>query len=342
MARAVDEAANAHLVAAMDVNLDLACDLGKRYDAAYTDNVAELLARPDVEAVYIAVPHHLHAPLAIQAARADKHVLLEKPMATTVADARAIAAACEQAGVALSLDFMLRYHSAHRRARELVAAGAIGDVIGTHVVYRGDKPESYWHGGYTGRVRTDWRVSWEKAGGGVLIMNMVHFIDLVRYMTGLEADRVYAEYGTFLAPAEVEVEDFITVTLRYHNGALGSIEAGACLRGGMGPGRPPAMRIYGSHGQIMLPNPGRSDYLQIYLDRPWEALPSGEWQTLEMPSVAPRTLLVEDFVDAVQRNAPPPITASDGIAVQVVVEAAYQAGRSGQPVTLKTSTQGGN
>src|SRR5947209_6197870 len=162
-------------------------------------------------AVYIAVPHDLHAPLTVQAAQAGKHVLCEKPISTTLADADRMIAACAEAGVAFSIAFDAQITPAYQRLHDLIARGAIGEVIGTRIVALIDKPASYWSSGWSGRIATDWRVSKEKAGGGVMVMNSIHDINTVRYVTGLEAQRVYAESATFATP--VEVEDYIVATI---------------------------------------------------------------------------------------------------------------------------------
>ncbi|HKC74473.1 MAG TPA: Gfo/Idh/MocA family oxidoreductase [Chloroflexota bacterium] len=128
-------------------------------------------------AVYIAVPHDLHAPLTIQAAQAGKHVLCEKPIAATLADADRMIAACERADVFLSVAFDAQIMPAMQKVRDLIATGAIGEVIGTRIVALIDKHASYWSSGWTGRVTAAWRISKEKAGGGVLIMKCMHDVN---------------------------------------------------------------------------------------------------------------------------------------------------------------------
>jgi UDP-N-acetyl-2-amino-2-deoxyglucuronate dehydrogenase len=211
-AKGVAGAAHARHVMVMDVDERVARDLGGAYGVPSTTSVEALLANPDVDAVYIAVPHYLHAPIGLQALRAGKHVLLEKPIATTLRDADALIAGAKEAGRTLSIAFTAQVDRAMQAARRLIADGAIGKVIGTRIVYRSQKPESYWHGGYSGRIQTDWRIAKAKAGGGILIMNAVHDLNTLRFVTGLEVRRVYAEYDTFTTP--VEVEDFIAVTWR--------------------------------------------------------------------------------------------------------------------------------
>src|SRR3954469_22775268 len=98
-AAAIASSQYAQHVMVMDTKAELAQDLGGAYGVPWTDQVVDLLANPEVDAVYIAVPHHLHAPLTIQAANAGKHILVEKPIATTLADGEAMIAATRDNGV---------------------------------------------------------------------------------------------------------------------------------------------------------------------------------------------------------------------------------------------------
>src|SRR5215217_3985401 len=157
MAAAIASSQHTQHTMVMDTQAGLAQDLGETYGVPWTDRVEDLLANPAVEAVYIAVPHHLHAPSAIQAAEAGKHILVEKPIATTLADADAMITAARANGVWLSVNFHAQVDPLCRAARDLVARGAIGQVVGTRIVFRGDKPARYWAAGLSGRVPSEWR-----------------------------------------------------------------------------------------------------------------------------------------------------------------------------------------
>jgi len=332
-AAAIANSRHAAHVMVMDTRPELARDLGETYGIPWTDRAEDLLANSAVDAVYIAVPHHLHASLTIQAAEAGKHILVEKPIAITLADAEAMIAAARTNGVWLSVNFHAQVDPLCQTARDLVAQGVIGQVVGTRIVYRGDKPASYWTSGYSGRVATDWRVRKATAGGGVLIMNAIHDLNTMRFITGHEVVRVYAEYGTFDTP--VEVEDFIAVTYRYDNGAIGTIEAGSAIRG-----RDPLHdvdRVYGTAGQILL-----GDSLRVYSSAGTDDVSAGEWH--EMP-VTPQTAeqqqiaMVDGFAGPLLGGESPTISAEDGLAALAIVLAAYQSGTEGRPISLAAGTQ---
>jgi predicted dehydrogenase len=328
MAAAIASSQHAQHVMVMDTRAALARDLGEQFGVPWTDRAEDLLANPAVDAVYIAVPHHLHAALTIQAAEARKHILVEKPIALTLADAEEMIAAARANGVWLSVNFHAQVDPLCQTARVLVAQGAIGQVVGTRIVFRGDKPASYWAAGYSGRVASEWRVRKATAGGGVLIMNAIHDLNTMRFITGLEAIRVYAEYGTYGTP--VEVEDFIAVTYRYDNDAIGSIEAGSAIRG-----RDPlhdVNRVYGTAGQILLSEP-----LQVYTTVATSGLVTDQWQELPIKPLTAeeqQTAMVDGFAGPIVLGGKPVVTAEDGLAVLAIVLAAYQSGAEGRPVTL--------
>ncbi len=323
-AKGIHGANNAEIGMVMDVVPALAKDLGEKYNVPYTTDIDAFLNQKDIDAVYLAIPHHLHAPLTIKAARAGKHVMVEKPMAVNLTQAEEMIDECRKAGVSLSVCFVLRYLASTIKARELIQRGAIGKVFATEILVMAEKPASYWQGGYTGRAKSDWRTSKEKSGGGILIMNVSHNIDTMRYITGLEAKRVYSEYDTFATP--VEVEDTILCILRYDNGAIGCIEASSCARG-----RGSATdRIYGSEGQIVLGTP-----LKVYTAKEMKGLKSNRWNEITLKQTYDlRTKYVEEFAEAVLLGREPPITGKDGYAALEVVVAAYKSGQTHTPISL--------
>jgi len=316
----------AEIVVVVDAVEAHAEKLGKEYGKEYTTNYKKLLKRKDVDAVIISVPHYLHKPLAIQAAKAGKHVLCDKPIATNVADGQKIVAACKKTGVQLSVNFLKRYLSPVQKTKEMLAAGTIGDVIYIMTDERGFKPESYWTQGWSGRVQTDWRRSLEKAGGGIMIMNAIHTIDVVRYVTGLEPVWVAGLSDTFVSPG-VEVEDTAAAVIKLNNGAIWSIMSASSLVGTKSQGTV----IHGKMGQIIPGNP-----IKLFTTRTDTSYASGEWVEVAVPkdefSYAP---YLEQTCRAILEGREVPISGSEGVKSLAVVTAVYRSSKSGKPVKLE-------
>jgi len=260
------------ITAVQDVVETLAKDAAEKLEVPYVTDAAKLLEHDDVDAVVVSTPHFLHGPLSIQAAKAGKHIACEKPIACTLRQADEMIEAAKAAGVLLSVNYVTRYDAPVTKAAELLQQGAIGKVIRFQAHVAADKPESYWSGGYSGRNKSDWRQSKEQSGGGVLIMNLIHDLDRIHHIASLEPVRVYAECDTHCTP--VEVEDNISITARYANGAIGSIDAMSCARGRENFGN----RLYGTEGQIELSWP-----LRVFTTKDVPGLKKNEWTSVELP-----------------------------------------------------------
>jgi len=324
-AQALNEAKNVKIGMAMDVVGWAAEDIGRRYGVPHTSDLKELLSNPDIDFVYIATPHYLHAPLTIEAAKAGKHVIVEKPIAVNLKKADEMIAECRKNGVKLSTCFPSRYLPHVEKAKEIVEGGHIGKIIGIKIMGMGIKPDSYWMGGYSGRIKSDWRKYKDKTGGGILIMNCVHDID---YITGLEAERVYSEYDTFLTP--VEVEDFINVVIRYTNGAIGIIEGSSCIEESPSSKTIRGNRIYGSGGEMIVSNP-----LWLRTSKDTELGKANEWHEVKLEEkVKHINRFIEGFAEAVLSNRTPPVTGEDGRRALEIIVAAYQSGLKSTPITL--------
>jgi predicted dehydrogenase len=327
-ASSVKASGAAVITAVCDQNPEVLGDLARRFDVPAMSDYENLLARADVDAVLLSTPHMLHAPMAIQAARAGKHVMVEKPMGVNLHDATRIIEACRQAGVRLTVNFSFRYTPAIQVARQLIQDEALGEICGVQINHLMFKGASYWAGGYTARSPGNWRGSKERAGGGILIMGICHAIDYLRYATGLEIRRVFGEYGTFTSP--VEVEDAIVVNCQYDNGAIGSITASTCWRGT--PSQD--VRIWGTHGALTIT---ANSQLSFWSTRRWRGLAAAREHRLGgLPQVDYTAMWVREFVMALVNNEPHEITGMDGWINNAIIEAAYHSRDQGQAVEVET------
>ena len=251
-AAAIAAAPNAELVACFDPVAELAQDIADAHGAERVSSAEALVAHPKIDAVFISVPHHLHEPLALLAISAGLHVIVEKPLAVDVRSAAAIVTAAAKAGVTLSTCFPQRYEPTILMARKLIEEGAIGELGGSLVRVMMDKAPAYWVGGYSSRAHSTWRSSREKAGGGVLIMNACHYVDMVRHLVGVEV----ASMSSFSATKDGnrDVEDSISVAMRYANGAVGSIVASSAVRGTILN----EVQVWGRDGHVAVEPHGRA------------------------------------------------------------------------------------
>jgi UDP-N-acetyl-2-amino-2-deoxyglucuronate dehydrogenase len=325
-AKGLAENAAGEIVAAMDPVQDVASDLARRFGGRVTTRVEDVIGDARVEAVIISTPHFLHAPLTIQAAGAGKHVLVEKPIACDLKQADAMLAACAQAGVLLGVLLPLRFEPSVQEAKRLLAAGAIGTLMGLQIRILAEKPATYWRGGYSGRVKTDWRLSKEKSGGGVLSINCTHDLDALLHATGLVFKRAYAEYDNFSTP-DAEVEDLISVNLRFAGGEIGWLQAGSSIRGREGD----ADRLYGTRGQMAFSHIFAGP-LRVFVTEPFEALKVNAWNEIAQPKVNTRALVIERFAKAVRGEGPVPVTGLEARQALEIVRAAYLSQERGHPV----------
>jgi UDP-N-acetyl-2-amino-2-deoxyglucuronate dehydrogenase len=199
-------------------------------------------------------------------------------------------------------------------------------VTGFRLTYRGEKPRSYWTGGWSGRASGDWRMRWSSAGGGVLLMNTIHDLDAILWITGLEIARVHGAVATGWGPGEVEDAGY--AILEASGGALGSIEALAALPGGEAPDARWINRVYGRQGQLLLPSPWGVDGLARFdRDTGWtEEAPERE--------LGARASAFESFSAAVLDGSEPPVPGREGLRASALVHAIYDAASSGRSVEV--------
>jgi len=312
--------------------------LAEEFGVEADESLAALLARPDVEAVVITSPHTAHRPQAEAAAAAGKHVYIEKPMSVSVADCDAIIAACDAAGVKLTVNFVTRFRNAPKAMKRLVDDGAIGEI--RIVEMRGT-----WTGfllkdivdEVTGRVIIPAKLwAWDPAEGSQFLDWGVHETDALRWLTGSEVARVYAEYHTFGTPPPADLTAQVQVTMQ--NGVMAQM---LMTYETPEPGLVPNdwTRIVGSKGIIEADHYGKVnlgdadgwrvadeqvafDFLGDYLD------PN------RLEGFAAQ---VQDFAEAIQDGREPVVTGADGRAAVEIVEAADRSAATHQAVTLPLS-----
>lgn len=310
----------ARLAAVMDPQLQLAQRLGDQHGVPAYPDLEAVLADPSVDALFLVTPHHLHRPQVEAAARSGKAVLVEKPLAANYMDAESLVQTAEAAGIPLATWLGVRYTPAYQAAKRLCNAGALGELRGGTLSVQMYKPLSYY------KV-SGWRAHWETAGGGVLIMNAIHFLDVFLWLAGQPVAEVSCFYSA-LADSSSEVEDTISLWLRFENGATATVQVSSCTMGTAHIG--PEMRLYGQDGSLSL-----GPTHQVFTIRPNLGVPPGQWSPFEVPGMkAIGVEMVERFSSSVRHGTPMEISGRDGLVVQGVIEAAYRSARERRPVAV--------
>jgi predicted dehydrogenase len=308
----------------------LAGDHGARVVA----DLDELLADPGVDAVTICTPHPLHAEQAIAAARAGRHVVVEKPMALTTAESDAMIAAAERAGVVLSVISQRRWYPAVRRVKAAIDEGRIGrPALGIVEVLGWRGPEYY--------AMDAWRGTLAGEGGGVLVNQAVHQLDLACWFLG-EAVEVDGWTANVNHP-EIEVEDTAVAMVRFTSGAFGSVVASNSQR----PGLHARVHVHGTNGAsvgvetdrgsifvagVTPPSLARNDLWTI----PGEEDGPTRWADEDEAALAGRDLAswfhevqLRDIVEAIRDDRPPAVSGRDGRATVALMAAIDEASRTG-------------
>jgi predicted dehydrogenase len=318
------QSGTASVVGVFDVNKKAARDLAAKLNAKTFASYEEVLASSEVEAVLLSTPHDLHCEQTLAAAAAHKHVLVEKPLATTIADAEKMIAACKAAGVGLAVNYSFRYLPKIQKARQLVAEGALGDITGIQVIAHQFKDLGYWMGARS-TSPDDWRSLKRRSGGGFLIMNVCHTIDYLYFITGLKGTRVYAEYANLSSPGDVE--DIISLSCRWGDRAIGSLSASSILRGA----DVAEERIWGTHGTMVLNEAG----ISLYSTRPINGKRPGRMNSYDkFPQVSWTAEWVRDFVKAVREGTTPPVSSREGWENLAFIESAYASMNTGAPIAI--------
>ena len=322
---ALKDVPNGRVVAVSGTSLDKARVFAEQWGIPRAHASAEeLFADPEVEVVHTCTPPDTRVALAELAARHRKHLLVEKPMARTVAEADRLLAICDAAGVRVAAMFQNRYTPLARSLKAAIDAGKLGRLLLVTVNAKWYRTAEYY-------TDSGWRGSTDREGGAVLINQAIHAIDLVRWLVGpvLEVEALTA---TQLHP--IDMEDVGLAILRYANGALGSIVATTVAY----PGFPDRLELHGSEGSAIL-RQGEGQ-LEWYLRGEEPRVEQASDQVSRGssdPAATPSGGHIAEFADfyaAIRDGRAPAVDGRQGRDALELVEAIYRSGRERRPVRL--------
>ena len=312
--------------------VDIVCVVGRSEAAArslaeqfgakrWSMDYREAVKADDVDVVDILAPNYLHAPVAIAAAEARKHVICIKPLARTLEEADAMIAATREAGVRLLYAENVPFIPAVQEAKRIVENGAIGKVFRVKACEGIGMPHSAWH------------FDKARAGGGAMIDMAVHSIEFCRAFAGADFATVYAETGAFVWSEKLEAEDTAVMTLRFTNGVIGQCEDSWSLAGAMDS----RFEVFGTAGRILIDNLHRQP-IQVVSGAAQSAVAPG-WS---FPSPLPGAIsdghvaMLAHFIEALRSGARSKSEAIVGWNALAVIEAAAASVASGHRENIRT------
>ncbi|RLF14151.1 MAG: gfo/Idh/MocA family oxidoreductase [Thermoprotei archaeon] len=314
---------HAELVAVCDTRKELVKKWSKELKVDGYTSYIELLKREDIDAVSICTPHYLHAPMTIAAAVHGKHVLVEKPMATSLMEADEMIKACREAGVKLGVIFQSRFAEGPRKVKKAIEEGKLGKIVMAEAIVKWFRSDTkYYH---ADKWAESWRGKWSTEGGGALINQAIHTIDLFQWFLG-PVDHLYGLYGTYTHT--IEVEDAAVAVLKFKNGALGVIEGTVSMPKEYQVTR---ISILGSKGYVVLDGTEIKVWKVEGEEIAKEEKEEGVKETLK---VAPdlHALQIKDFVESIIENREPLVNGEEGRKSLEIIIAIYMSERLRQPI----------
>jgi predicted dehydrogenase len=285
-----------------------------------------LLARDDVDVVVLCTPSGMHPDEAVAAARAGKHVITEKPMAITLDGVDRMIWACRGAGVTLSVIFQYRFNRDALRMKRALEAGLFGRPVLCNALVHWRRTQAYYD------EKGGWRGTWKLDGGGTLMNQSVHAVDLLQWLLGpVESLCAYTETLTH----DIETEDLATAALRFQSGAMGVIQGTTCADRDY----PLKVELRGTEGSATFEGTRLTGW---YPSRDEEILSEEELALFpdsldESFGVAHGRQLREIF-DALRESREPPVPGEEARKAVEIILGTYRAARSGEKVSLPLRT----
>lgn len=329
-AKAIADVRGAKLAACFDSVPDRADQFAKDHQCAAFHSLKEMVSDDDVDVVTIATPSGAHMEPALAAAKAGKHVIVEKPLDITIRRCDRMIEACDKAGVKLGTVFPSRFHDSSVHMKRAVDQGRFGRVTLGDAYVKWFRTQEYYDSGA-------WRGTWELDGGGALMNQAIHTVDLLSWLMG-PVEEVTAHTAT-IAHERIEVEDVAVATLRFASGALGVIEAStACY-----PGYLKRIELHGCEGTAVLEEEDIKTWDFAKKAR-------GDAAVLKQMAASKSTgggasdpaaighhghaMQFRDFVEAIRKDRTPAVDGREGRKSVEIILAIYKSAWTGKTVKL--------
>lgn len=319
-AEAVQKYKNAELKAVVDIKKEKAVKAAAKYDCSYFTDYQEMLKEKEIDVVHICTPHYLHAPMSIDSLKAGKHVLVEKPMAENLDNAqKMIEVKNRHPEQHLGIVFQNRYNTTSQKARQLIQKGELGKLKGIKGIVTWYRNDDYY-------LQDEWRGKWETEGGGVLINQAIHTLDLVQWLGG-ELEAVKGNFDTRVIES-IEVEDTADATLFFKDDKKGIFFASNCFS----TNSPVEIEIHGEEGLLKLQNNNlilekEDGSIDLRSEEGNDEFKSYWGQGHES--------LISDFYNNIRENRQDYVTAEEGIKSIEIIHGIYESSKNDQKYEIK-------
>lgn len=310
------------IVAAFSPNAFRRKAFSSRFDFPLCDRIDAILDDKSIDAVLVLTPPNTHLDIVRLCAKANKHILLEKPLEATTLRASELIDICRSSGVSLGVVLQHRFTSAAIKLATVFDAGELGEIIGCSASIGLWRPQSYYDEPGRGTLWRD--------GGGVLITQGIHTLDLMLSFVGPAAE--VSGYAITTPLHQMEGEDFVCASVRFRNGSIGTINASTAAYPGFPERidficRKATASLVGNSVNIMW-HDGRS--FQLTSDDHAGGTGANPMAFSHLSHKA----LIEDFIEAIEMRRSPKVTGQDVLAVHHLIDALIAAGGSGRVTTV--------
>jgi UDP-N-acetyl-2-amino-2-deoxyglucuronate dehydrogenase len=328
-ATAIRKIPSAHLKLVIDKGTERAQQFAEDEGAEYSTDIDASMQRDDIDIVVVCTPSGSHADLALKAAAAGKHCIVEKPIDVTHEKGKAIIDAFAEKNLQVTAICQNRFLPGRQELKEAIADGQMGTLTYGSAYTKWYRTDEYFNS-------SDWRGTWAMDGGGALMNQSVHQVDLLIWYMG-PVETVAAHMATL--DHDIEAEDVLSASLRFRNGAIGTIEASTALY----PGFPARLEIFGTRGGVAF-EPGGAigkfpragvtllDDIEEESDDP-NVKSHGAADPLDVKDEG-HMLQISDFLESIEDNRKPLITAEEALYAVDVICAIYESARTGKVVEV--------
>ena len=317
-------AANPHVELAgyYDLNTQRAQEMAAQYGGKVYESYFDLLNDPSIDAVSICVENRSHAEITTYALYAGKHVLCEKPMAVTLAECESMVAAAERNGKHLMIGHNMRFDPVHRRAKQLLDRGVIGDVITFRAVLGNAGPE-----GWSVDEGT-WFFDKNKAALGALSDMGIHKVDLIQYLLGQKVIETTAKVVTLNKRDNdgklISVDDNALCILKMSGGALGTMAASWTVYGK----ECESTVLYGTKGLMMIYSEPTAPIIVTDLE--------GNRTSYNFDSIPTSSGVIDEFVDALVHDREPEVSGKEALTTMRAIFGSIKSSDIGRTVPVNT------